>query len=453
MRNALKANPRDPRAIYLLSQLAIKGGALQQAISFLKQHIALVGEQKEVLLQLAQLLAEQELNTEASQTYERLIQLFPDWAAGLFSYAGFLQTSGQLDKVIPLLNKVLRLEPEHCGAYLALSNLITFDELTPLVKSMEQLLAKLAKQQQTLPQMQLNYALGKAYDDLGLYHEAFECWKKANQIQLNTCQFRVAQMKPFFEQLMVSFESIQDKSSKLLEENNCFSVTPVFIVGLPRSGSTLLEQMLSQHTDFASIGEANTVASVIASGIQTLTKQTFPGGLEQITDQQWQLLGKDYLKRLQEKCPNSPFVINKLPANFQSIGIIKKAMPQAIIIHMTRTPQAVALSVFRNYFSASEPYFCDLQEFNEYRNIYLKLMMFWKNYFCDQIVELSYEQLVNDSESVLRDIFKQCGVEWQSSCLDFFNANNSVKTLSDTQVRKPLYRSSLEAWRHYHQYL
>lgn len=453
MRDALKATPHEPRVIYLLSQLAIKGGTYLQATAFLKQHLDLAGETKEVLLQLAQVQAEQGLLNEATQNYERLIQLFPDWSVGLFSYAGLLQSKGELEKVESLLRKVLQLDSQHCGAYLALSNLIEFDSSSQLIRTMEKLQLEMAKQGQEHQQMQLHYALGKAYDDLGLFEKAFQSLSLANKIQLKKCQFRVSQMKPFFQQLMASFESLNSKISNQIGVLENHQVTPVFIVGLPRTGSTLLEQMLCQHSEVGTIGESNAVAAFIASGIHKLTNQAFPNGLDKVTSQQWQLLGDNYLNHIRQTCGQKPYVINKLPANFQSIGMIKKALPDAIIIHMTRTPQAVALSVFKNYFSANEPYFCDLQEFFDYRELYLEVMAYWKKYFKDSIIELNYEQLVVESESTLKHVLKQCKLEWQPSCLDFSQTKSQVRTLSDAQVRRPLYQSSLDAWQNYGEYL
>jgi tetratricopeptide (TPR) repeat protein len=450
---ALKANPREPRPVYLLSQLAIKGGAYQQAMTFLKQHLMLAGESKEVLLQLAQIQAEQELTQEASQSYAKLEQLYPEWTDGLFSYAGFLQSKGELEKVEPLLRKVIRLEPHHCGAFLALSNLIEFDASNQLIQQMEQLQQRVTRENKTLQQIQINYALGKVYDDLGLFDKAFQSWSNANKLQLDNCSFRVSQMKPFFKQLKTSFESINESGTNQTDVVKRQQITPIFIVGLPRTGSTLLEQMLNQHSEVGTIGESNAIASVIASSISKITNQSFPGGLDKITPQQWQLLGDRYLEHLRQKCADKTFVINKLPANFQTIGVIKKALPQAIIIHLTRTPQAVALSVLRNYFSANEPYFCDLQEFIDYRKLYLDVMTFWKGYFGDSIIELNYEQLILEQEATLRRVLQACDLPWQTRCLEFSNAKSQVKTLSDTQVRRPLYRSSLDAWQNYRPYL
>ena len=453
MWEALKANPREPRPVYLLSQLAIKGGAYQQAMTFLKQHLMLAGESKEVLLQLAQIQAEQELTQEASQSYAKLEQLYPRWTDGLFSYAGFLQSKGELEKVEPLLRKVIQLEPHHCGAFLALSNLIEFDASNQLIQLMEQLQQRVTRENKTLQQVQINYALGKVYDDLGLFDKAFQSWSNANKLQLDICSFRVSQMKPFFKQLKTSFESINESGTNQTDVVKRQQITPIFIVGLPRTGSTLLEQMLNQHSEVGTIGESNAIASVIASGISKITNQSFPGGLDKITPQQWQLLGDRYLKHLRQKCADKTFVINKLPANFQTIGVIKKALPQAIIIHLTRTPQAVALSVLRNYFSANEPYFCDLQEFIDYRKLYLDVMTFWKGYFGDSIIELNYKQLILEQEATLKRVLQACDLPWQTRCLEFSNAKSQVKTLSDTQVRRPLYRSSLDAWQNYRPYL
>jgi len=448
LRAFLSENSNHPQALYMLAQIGIRSGAFQQVLPLLKKCEVLLPQKKELLLQLAQIQAELQLKKESSASYLKLIEKFPGWPPGLFSYAGFKQAQGGKDEAKELLLKTIEFAPKHCGAFLALSGLITFTSEDSLVLEMKKLLVEFqevdvasAKQQ-----MQLHYALGKVMADLAEYETAFEHWLQANKIQLSQCQFKVAQMKPFFTQIFEAFSEESLLTPTTQAENR---LTPIFIIGLPRTGSTLLEQMLSSHSEISTAGEVNYVAQLIAGGAQKLTGANYPLQLEKLTEQQWLQLGDRYMTQLQKHAPQSQFIIDKLPANFQSVGLIQKALPHAVIVHLTRQTEAVALSVFRNYFQANEPYFCDLNEFSIYNQQYLELMSLWRGIYPDLLIELSYEELVVSPQIYLELILKQCHLPWQEGCLKYYETHSNVSTLSDLQVRQPVYHTSLDHWKEY----
>ena len=452
LRVVLSDNPSNPQALYLYVQVGIKGKAYAQILPILEKCISIIPTNPEPLLQLAQVQSELNLYKASEKTYLSLIEKFPNWTAGLFNFAGFLQSFGNKDKAKELLQKVIKLSPEHCGAYLALSGLMHFESESPLINTMSQLLDKLkhSNENSDHQQMLLHYALGKAKAETEQYQLAFEHWTYANQFQLNQCRFTVAQMTPFFEQIKAVFSNSTYAISKL---KNNQQPTPIFIVGLPRTGSTLLEQMLSSHSEIGSAGEVDYVAQTIAGGLYKLTGAHYPAQVDQLTHEQWLELGDQYLKQLQTHSPNSRFIIDKLPANFQSIGIIKRAIPNAVVIHLSREVQAVGLSVFRNYFQSNEPYFCDLSEFAKYRQQYLKVMLVWQKLYKDSLIELSYEQLVKEPEKSLSRILEDCGLVLEADCLSFYEHNRPVRTLSEQQVKQPIYQKSLQDWQHYQQWL
>lgn len=230
-------------------------------------------------------------------------------------------------------------------------------------------------------------------------------------------------------------------------------LTPIFIVGMPRTGSTLLEQMLSSHTEIESAGEVSYIGQNVVLKIQQITGQAYPLGIESLNKKQLKKLGDGYLKQLQKHHPHARYIIDKLPANFQSIGLINKILPHAQIINLTRNPLATGLSIYRNYFAENEPYFCDLSEFSEYYLAYLELIFHWEKILAVQVTTIAYENLIATPKRHIKKILESCDLSWQNACLDYYKSPKQVLTLSATQVQQPLYESSLHNWKNYQQFL
>jgi len=257
-------------------------------------------------------------------------------------------------------------------------------------------------------------------------------------------------LQPFFGQLEKSFASPHKFSIENVSSNQ---LKPIFILGLPRSGSTLLEQMMANHLEIETAGEVNYLSSEVVTQLQKMTGKPYPLDIDKLSSKQYQQLGKIYLSELKKHHPNSEYIIDKLPSNFQSLGLIKRILPDAVVIHITRQPEAVAISIFANYFAENEPYFCDLNEFAEYYVSYKKLMDFWKEEQQDNFLEISYETLVLSPKKAITKLLESFGLHWQERCLDFHTNSRTITTLSSNQVRKPLYKSSLNQWKHYQEFL
>jgi len=457
-------NPEHPQALYAMAQVGVRVGAFEQVLPLLKKCVGLLPQEPNPLLQLAQISAEVSQTDSSDQYYQSLIKQFPEWAEGYFHYGGFFQAMGQLEQAKQMLEKAIKFDAKHCGAYLALTGLQKMDSVPEMVQSMEDLLTGLefeASQSENTAhldyqKMQLNYALGKSKADQNKSSEAFKYWQSANDIQLSQCGFKVEQMQPFFNSLKNEIKrSASFKQSQQVEaESKAINqLTPIFIVGLPRSGSTLLEQILTSHTEIESVGEVNYIANLLVNQMQSITQQVYPEGLEKISSEQYQLLGKNYLEQLQKHHPQAKFIIDKLPANFQSIGLIKRAMPHAIIIHLKREPMAMAFSIFRNFFAANEPYFCSLEELADYYLIYQDLMIFWREEDGQAWLNMDYEKLVESPQSEITRILDACGLQWQDECLTFYKNKQRVVTLSDNQVRQPVHQKANDKWHNYTEYL
>jgi len=442
-----------------MAQVGVRVGAFEQVLPLLKKCVGLLPKEPNPLLQLAQVSAEISKIDLASQSYGQLIEKFPNWSEGYFNYAGFLQSMGELDRAVEMLQRTIELDSSHSSAYLALTGIQKMDDFPELIDSMENLLTSL-ESNKSLPsekvtnldyqKMQLNYALGKSKADQQQTDKAFSYWQKANAIQFSHCGFKVEQMKPFFDSLKNEFKRLSPIKTETKDDSQ---LTPIFILGLPRSGSTLLEQILTSHSKIETVGEVNYIADVLVNQMQTITEQVYPQGLEKISDEQFKLLGKSYLAQIHRHHPQAKFIIDKLPANFQSIGLIKRAIPNAMIIHLKRDPMAVAFSIYRNFFAANEPYFCSLEELADYYLIYKDLMEFWKLEDQQDWLELDYEKLVLSPQLEITQVLDACGLQWQDACLNFYKNKQRIVTLSDNQVRQPLHQKANESWNDYAEYL
>ncbi|MDG1437485.1 MAG: sulfotransferase, partial [Emcibacteraceae bacterium] len=224
---------------------------------------------------------------------------------------------------------------------------------------------------------------------------------------------------------------------------------PIFIVGMPRSGSTLIEQILSGHSDVFAAGELFFLGDIIKD-----KKPNFPNGIDKISDDELRAIGDEYLERVKTLNPDAKHIVDKMPANYQYAGLIVKILPGAHIINARRNPMDCCLSIYTRLFLQTLHYSYDLEELGRYYARYQELMDHWHNVLeKNQLLDVHYENVVEDLEREARKLIDFIGLEWQDQILDFHNQKNRVTTASAAQVRKPIYTSSLDRWRVYEKHL
>jgi hypothetical protein len=217
------------------------------------------------------------------------------------------------------------------------------------------------------------------------------------------------------------------------------SSTPVFVLGMPRSGSTLIEQILASHPQIHGAGETEDLAECLPAG--------FPECLSTADASAIREIGRAYLSRLPQ---GRQRVVNKLPHNFLRIGLIRLALPNARIIHTERNPLDTCVSCYSKLFTAGQNFSYDLGELGRYYRLYSGLMDHWRSVLpADAMLHVAYEDVVEDLEGQARRLIEYCGLPWDDRCLDFYKTNRTVRTASAVQVRKPLFRSSVERWKKY----
>jgi tetratricopeptide (TPR) repeat protein len=450
LRNLLRLEPQNGQAQWGMGNLALIARRPDKAISFLKNACRLLPNEPMPLIQLAKACNETHSENDALAVLEHGVKVAPQLPQMHYELGQQLLMLGKLADAELCFRKVLTLGEDVliCYSLLEISRLKRFHSADADVQLIRACLAKptLTEQQSIV----LHYSLGKVYDDLGDYKLAWESFSRANTLQLVKSGFKTIELDSFYQKIRAlnTPQTLAKKRNPSTKE-----ITPVFIVGLPRTGSTLLEHMLARHKDVAGAGELPYVGGEVADYFFARTQQYYPDYLADMTPEQISEAANLYLKLLSQHSQGEPYVIDKLPANYQSIGLIYILFPNAKVINLRRNLADVALSVFKNYFAENEPYFCDIREFEHYSKLYTEIMRHWQDSLPGFVYELSYEDLVGDPETTLRGVLEFCNIQWDDACIGQGHMNQPVKTLSSTQVRQPIYRSSTAHWKNYKEHL
>jgi hypothetical protein len=290
------------------------------------------------------------------------------------------------------------------------------------------------------------YSLAKCNHRLKDHQQAFDYYKLANELQLSLCEFKTADMRPFFDMLK---EQCSEDFFNQPNDKVKATFTPTFIVGLPRTGSTLLEQMLVQHSKIGSMGESTVISDKIVPYLQMRNEAPFPQCLQTLTTSMLDHCRNLYVDEIKKHRVGEEVVINKLPANFQNIGLIQKIFPDARIIHLTRNFNANAWSIYSNHFAENEPYFCSLTEYKQYADFQEEMMTHFKHYLPRNIYTLSYEDLLDETPRELNKLLNFLYQKFEPECLEFYKSKRPVSTLSKAQVRKPLDQAPKSNWQVY----
>lgn len=292
-----------------------------------------------------------------------------------------------------------------------------------------------------------NFILGNYYNKQGEYDWAFEYYDNGNKSrQINYDVSHIG--KKIDEFIQVFDQSLFDRVG--LAGSN--SETPIFVLGLPRSGTTLVEQILASHSMVHGAGEIKALGAAIDKSMKT-AGVTYPGGMVSVDNATLQSIADDYLFLLRESSGDAQRVVDKRPGNFAHIGLIRLALPSAKIVLCQRDLRDVAISNYFLDFGERQPWTHDLASMGEYIKHYRRLVSHWQSLLGEQLYLLQYEDLVNDIENGTRRLLDACGLEWEAQCLKYYEKTGAVHTASVSQVRQPVYTSSVGRWRHYRKHL
>ena len=485
-RDVLKRDPLDVVAIRLLASIGVKVGQLEDAQHLLERclqlapdfHLARHGyaivlfrrhELDAALEQVDRLLRAEPANPNylilkgavlvrrgdhgpALRIYQRFLADYPHHADAHLNYGHTLKTVGRLDDAIAAYRTSIELKPAASGeAYWSLANLKTFGFTDADIDDMRAQIQPADGDPEN--QAHLAFALGKALEDRAQYDESFAFYKRGNDVRgkhhgwdarinvFNTAR----QMKALDREFFATREGWGSDAPD-----------PIFIVGLPRAGSTLLEQILASHSKVEGTAELPDIIAIsrrLGEKSRKNPASKYPEVLKTLTAGAARELGESYLASTRVQRSGKPFFIDKMPNNFQHIGLIHLILPKAKIIDARRHPMAGCFSCYKQLFARGQTFTYDLDKLGRYYRDYVILMDHWDAVLPGRVHRVQYEEMVENTEAEIRRLLAYCGLEFQERCLRFFETERAIRTPSAEQVRRPVYREGLEHWRHFEKHL
>ena len=451
LRHATSLQPRIADAFARLGNTLREQGRIVEAEAACRDALALDPNHAAAYSNLGNTLADQDRLTEAEAAYRRAITLKPRFGEAHNNLGAILKQLGRIEEARRVTQEALRLPPPDALRYLNLSELRQFTPGDPYLADMEEYARDVA----SLPvkqQIELHFALAKAYDDVGRYADSFRHLQIGNTLKRQQIPYDEAATVALFERIRTVFTPELMGSFGNSGEP---SPVPVFIVGMPRSGTTLIEQIMASHPQAFGAGELpNFCQAVTAIFSAADLPPPFPEALLTESGEDLRRLGARYLAEIVPLAPTAARIVNKMPSNFLFAGLIHLALPNARIIHAVRDPLDTCMSGFSKLFANGQYFTYDLAELGRYYHHYDAMMQHWRSVLPPgRILDVRYEDLVVDLAGQARRIVQHCGLEWDSSCLDFHATERPVRTASATQVRRPIYRSAIGRAQPYAGYL
>ena len=387
--------------------------------------------------------------SEAVVLFEKAIKINPNYFEAYNNLGTVLIILGKREKAIKNFIKAIEISPKYTRAHFNLAISINFNKESKELKAME-LLTK-EKDLNKDDQIYLNFALGKANEDLKSYDKAYQYWKLGNDLLRSQYNYSIESDKFFFNNLKNSFyKEIFNEFEKFKLDKT----SPIFIVGLPRSGTTLVEQILSSHKDVYGAGEIPFLQNLITEHFKPKENASDKNQKNYLL-KNFEIIKKNYLSLIKKNTLGSNRFTDKFPYNFKWIGIIKILFPNAKIINCKRNFKDNCFSIFKTKFNnySDNQWSSNMEEIVNYFKLYDDLMKHWKIILPNQIYEISYENLVNNSEKEIKEIVDFCGLKWEESLKMFHKNKRTVETASLLQVRKPMYSTSINSWKNYQEQL
>lgn len=391
---------------------------------------------------------------------EQAISLFEQVVAENDQVPGFhlqlghaLKTKGEIEKAISSYQKAYQISPSYGDAFWSLANTKTY-------RFSDSEIAQMQTQQNNedlalLDSIQLHFATGKAFEDRKDYDQAFKSYQKGNELQHAHNGFDITK----FEQQVA--EQIKYCTPELFKNRGNLGLNvpdPIFILGLPRAGSTLLEQILASHSQVDGTMELHNILGLASrlrgrSKSQNDEEAQYPKNLAEINPDYFKRFGQQFIDETQVYREKAPLFIDKMPNNFIHIGLIRLILPNAKIIDARRSPMACCFSGFKQLFAEGQDFSYNLEDIGRYYQAYLKIMAHWDAVLPGHVLTVNHEDVVDDLETQVRRMLDFVGLEFEQSCVDFHKTKRNIKTPSSEQVRQPIYKSATEQWRYFEPYL
>ncbi len=480
-RDILRASPNNVDAMRLLAGILIGRPNLEEAEDLLRQVVSLAPDYSLAWLDLGGMMHEQHRYSEAIECfehairlepnrvkpiyllggslapagrtydalkcYQRAVELQPNHAAAWLSLGHSLKTVGRQEEAVAAYRQCIQVRPDNGESYWSLANLKTYRLTADDIEAMQ---ASVDKAEGVAEHARVNFlfALGKASEDAGDFTAAWDYYRRGNEEQRQLEYYDAAETEVTNDEIIEVFTpELLDRLSGLGESD----AAPIFVVGLPRSGSTLIEQILSSHSAVEGTSELPYIGRIATSLNRNRADGiNYPFAVRELGERHLKALGCDYLERAGfHRQTDRPFFVDKMPNNFPSIGLIHLILPNAKIIDARRYPLDSTLSCYRQLFAKGQTFVYDLVDLGEYFLQYQRMMDHWHNVLPGRVLTVQYEDMVIDFDHQVRRLLEYCDLPFEDACLNFYETDRPVRTASSEQVRQPVYTRSIHYWRHY----
>ena len=423
---------------------------IREAENYYKKSISLDKNISEPYTNLGNLHAYFNNNEVAINYHKKGIAISPKSHVAHYNLSNVYFAVGNFLEAKKHLKETIKLNPNFFLAHRNLSRLIKYTESEEHLVELKRIYKNIKKNDIEY-NFHISFALGKAYEDIKSYDESFTLYKKANSLCRKRINFSIDSEIKRFKEIKNTFNnSLYNKFKNTGHQNT----SPIFIVGMPRSGTTLVEQILSSHNKVFGADEIDFIPQLIKKRFGNASMNLFFTGAMNFDEGDFKEIGKEYRDKISKISNNSDRCTDKLPINFQFLGFIKLILPNSKIIHCCRNPQDTMFSIYKNYFPSGAIRFgYNLVELVEYYNLYFDLMVYWNKLLPNFIFNISYESLISNTKDQIENLLNFCNLDWQDDCLKFYNNKRPIKTASDLQARSKIFNTSIDSWKNYEKYL
>ena len=451
-RSLVRKMPEQSKWWLKLSSALARQDQLVEAQEAVQQVLSIEPDLEEARMLLGSIFVRDNRFADALSQYDAVLQQNPNNIAALAQKGSALKTLGRQHESIQSLRRCMELDRSFGEAAWSLSNLKTYRFSDDEVVNIKAVLA--VENLKDKDAVHFNYALGKAYEHRQQWDQAFAAYQTANRIKQQSAIWNADEFSAQVDQIIATF------TPQLLQQHHNSGVddsSPIFVLGLPRSGSTLQEQILSSHSQVEGTRELPYIpwiAQRLNRKPNPMCQDNYPLGAGQLEADQWRLLGTQFLAQAKRhRQTETPFFIDKLPNNFLYVGLILLAMPNAKIINTVRNPMDNCFGCFKQLWAEGQNFTYDLEDLGRYYRDYHRLMAHWQAIFGDKIFSVNYEAVVANLETNVQELLDYCGLPMEEQCLRFHETERAVNTASSEQVRQPIYSSAVAYWRHFEEHL
>ena len=384
--------------------------------------------------------------SDGKDAYLKALKFKPNSPRVYLSLGHVYKTMGEIDNSINSYKSTIKQNNLSGEAYWSLANLKTYSFTNDEIKNME---ATLDTEISDIERCQMHFALGKAYEVKKDYNNSFINYSKGNRVKKGLIKYSSRETSEKTKKVLNFFN---EENISSLSNSSTLDRDPIFVLGMPRSGSTLIDQIISSHSMVDGTQELPNIIK-IAAELNSDSDDNYPEALKDLKSNELSALGQDYIRETKWARESAPFFIDKMPNNFIHIGLIKTILPNAKIIDTRRDAMDTCFSCFKQFFARGQLFTYSLEDLGNYYVDYIKAMNHWHKVYGEDIYTVHYDNVINNTESTIRELIEYCELPFEDNCLEFYKSSRPVKTPSAEQVRQPIYKSGLNYWKNYADFL